>query len=261
LQKRGIFDADFVQTPPSKAALKDAMPTILVVDDDPHIRQVVCFALSKSGYATVEAGDGLSALAIARQERPDLVILDVAMPEMDGTEVCRRIRKSADTPIIFLSSKDDEIDRIVGLEIGADDYVTKPFSPRELVARVKVVLRRQQGGPKGGEPSVAPASGRVRGRLSLDEERFEAHWDGHLLALTVTEFAVLRAMSDHPGRVFTRDMLMNVAYPDRRIVSDRTIDSHIRHIRGKLLAFGAEPVETVHGVGYRFSDRGASHET
>ncbi|MET0744895.1 MAG: response regulator [Microvirga sp.] len=237
------------------------MPTILVVDDDPHIRQVVCFALGKSGYSTVEAGDGLAALAIARRDRPDLVILDVAMPEMDGTEVCRRLRMSADTPVIFLSSKDDEVDRIVGLEIGADDYVTKPFSPRELVARVKVVLRRQHGGVRSDEPSGVPETGVLRGRLSLDAERFEAHWDGHLLALTVTEFAVLRAMAEHPGRVFSRDRLMDVAYSDRRIVSDRTIDSHIRHLRAKLLALGGEPIETVHGLGYRFSDRRARPET
>ncbi|ANY81659.1 two-component system response regulator CreB [Microvirga ossetica] len=237
------------------------MSTILVVDDDPHIRQVVCFALDKNGFSTVEASDGLMALEVAQRERPDLVVLDVAMPEMDGTEVCRRIRKTYDTPVIFLSSKDDEVDRIVGLEIGADDYVTKPFSPRELVARVKAVLRRQQGALKSVEPSASPATGMVRGLLRLDEERFEAHWDGRHLALTVTEFAVLRALAEHPARMFTRDMLMNVAYPDRRIVSDRTIDSHIRHLRAKLLALGAEPIETVHGLGYRFSDRQARQET
>jgi two-component system OmpR family response regulator len=255
LQRLGIFGAGIVQAPSLEAVgSKDPMPTILVVDDDPHIRQVVCFALGKNGFSTVEAGDGLTALALAERERPDLVILDVAMPEMDGTEVCRRIRKASDTPVIFLSSKDDEVDRIVGLEIGADDYVTKPFSPRELVARVKVVLRRQHGAVKGADGSAPPAAGMVRGRLRLDAERFEAQWDSRPLTLTVTEFAVLRAMADHPGRVFTRDMLMNVAYPDRRVVSDRTIDSHIRHIRAKLLALGGEPIETVHGIGYRFSD-------
>ena len=119
------------------------MPKILVVDDDPHIREVVTFALSKSGFATVEAADGAAALAAAERERPDLIVLDVTMPELDGTEVCRRLRRTSNIPVIFLSSRDDEIDRIVGLELGADDYVTKPFSPRELVARVKVVLRRQ----------------------------------------------------------------------------------------------------------------------
>ena len=232
------------------------MPKVLVVDDDPHIREVVCFALAKNGFATAEAADGLAALAAVERERPDLIVLDVLMPELDGTEVCRRLRRVSDAPVIFLSSKDDEVDRIVGLELGADDYVTKPFSPRELVARVKVVLRRRQGPSEAAASQPAPASETaiVRGALRLDPERFEAAWAGCPVALTVTEFAILRAMAAHPGRVFTRETLMDAAYPDRRTVSDRTIDSHVRHIRAKFLAVGGEPIETVHGLGYRLID-------
>jgi len=226
------------------------MPKILVVDDDPHIREVVSFALTKSGFATVEAADGAAALAVAERERPDLIVLDVTMPELDGTEVCRRLRRTSNTPVIFLSSRDDEIDRIVGLELGADDYVTKPFSPRELVARVKVVLRRQAPAAQGETASAVLE----RGRLRLDSARHEAFWDGKLVPLTVTEFAILRAMAAHPGRVYTRDILMDLAYPDRRVVSDRTIDSHVRHLRAKFQAAGGEPIATAHGLGYRFAE-------
>ena len=221
------------------------MAKILVVDDDPHIRSVLCFALARDGFATAEAADGAAALAAVTRESPDLVLLDVMMPEMNGTEVCREIRRTGDLPVIFLSSRDEEMDRILGLELGGDDYVTKPFSPREVVARVRAVLRRRQG------PAVpeAPPSGPLR----LLPDRHEAFWQDQPVALTVTEFAILRAMAAAPGRVFTRDMLMDIAYPDRRVVSDRTIDSHIRHIRQKFAALGGEPIGTVHGLGYRFS--------
>ncbi|MGG5822998.1 response regulator [Falsiroseomonas sp. HW251] len=221
------------------------MPKILVADDDPHIRSVLCFALSRDGFATVEAADGAAALAAIGREKPDLVLLDIVMPEMDGTEVCRRLRKTSALPVIFLSSRDEEMDRVLGLELGGDDYVTKPFSPREVVARVRAVLRRGQ--PKDAEARL------VRGRLTLDAERFEVAWDGTKVDLTVTEFAILRALAAVPGRVLTRDALMDVAYPDRRVVSDRTMDSHIRHIRQKFAALGADPIGTVHGLGYRFA--------
>jgi two-component system OmpR family response regulator len=222
------------------------MPKILVVDDDPHIRSVLVFALGREGFGTVEAGDGAVALAAVARERPDLVLLDIAMPELDGTEVCRRLRRDGDLPVIFLSSRDEELDRVLGLELGADDYVVKPFSPREVVARVKAVLRRPRRGAAEGAPIL-------RGALALHPDRVEATWAGAPVPLTVTEFAILSALAAAPGRVFSRDALMAVAYPDRRVVSDRTLDSHVRHIRAKLAAVGGDPIGTVHGAGYRFA--------
>jgi two-component system OmpR family response regulator len=225
------------------------MEKILVVDDDPHIREVVCFALQKAGYATVSAENGKQALDCFARERPALVVLDILMPEMDGTEVCRRLRAapaSAHVPILFVSSKDDEVDRIVGLELGGDDYVAKPFSPRELVARVRAILRRTAQAPAA--TAQAPL---LHGRLKLDLERYEAHWDGKLVVLTLTEFGILRTLIERPGKVCSRDHLMNTAYELHKIVSDRTIDSHVRRVRAKFAAVGADPVETLHGVGYR----------
>ncbi|MEC9365128.1 MAG: response regulator transcription factor [Sinimarinibacterium flocculans] len=222
------------------------MTKILVVDDDANIREVVCFALAKAGYATTTAADGEQALARFVAERPDLVVLDILMPELDGTEVCRRLRadpRNAGVPIIFLSSKDDEIDRILGLELGGDDYMAKPFSPRELVARVRARLRRPAA-------DAAPAL-LQHGRLRLDPEQYKAWWDERELVLTLTEFGILRTLITRPGRVCTRDHLMNEAYALHRIVSDRTIDSHLRRVRAKLGEIGADPIETVHGVGYK----------
>ncbi|QQS13512.1 MAG: response regulator transcription factor [Rhodospirillales bacterium] len=235
------------------------MAKILVVDDDRHIRDVVAFALRKDGFTTVEAADGAAALDAAARERPDLVILDVMMPELDGAEVCRRLRAGSTVPIIFLSSKDDEIDRVVGLELGGDDYVVKPFSPRELVARVRAVLRRPRAAAPEPADGEAPARRVIaRGPLSLDIDAHVARWAGATLPLTATEFAMLRAMAERPGTVFTRDSLMTHAYDDRRYVSDRTIDSHVRRIRAKLAAAGGAPVETVHGVGYKLVVDGAA---
>ena len=228
-----------------------AMQKILVVDDDPGIRDVVCFALQKAGYATTAAADGEQALKRFEADPPALVVLDILMPELDGLEVCRRLRSDArgrTTPIVFLSSKDDEVDRIVGLEVGGDDYLAKPFSPRELVARVRAILRRTaaQGAAAG---AVRPEP-LVRGKLSLDPESYTASWDGRELTLTATEFGILRTLLRRPGRVCTRDALMNEAYGRHAVVSDRTIDSHVRRVRSKLAALGADPIQTVHGVGY-----------
>jgi two-component system OmpR family response regulator len=227
------------------------MPRILVVDDDPHIRSVLLFALSRDGMEVLEAADGLAAIEVLARHAPDLVLLDLTMPELDGTEVCRRLRQRSDVPVIMLSSRDEELDRVLGLELGADDYVTKPFSPREVVARVRALLRRREG-----RVVAQPGASATGGRLRLDPERFEASWDGRRLALTVTEFAILRALSARPGVVFTRDMLMDVAYPGGRVVSDRTVDSHIRHLRAKLSAAGGAPIGTVHGLGYRYAEDG-----
>jgi two-component system OmpR family response regulator len=225
-------------------------PSILIVDDDPKIREVVRFALDKEGYRTLEAGDGAEALEIFRKERPGLIILDILMPEMDGTEVCRNLRTESTVPIIFLSSKDDEIDRIVGLELGGDDYVAKPFSPRELIARVRAVLRRVDAAPEressGREPRILH-----HGRLSLDLDRFQVRWDDREVVLTVTEFGLLRTLLAYPGKVYTREELMERAYADPNVVSGRTIDSHIRRVRGKLANVGGDVIETVHGLGYK----------
>lgn len=224
---------------------------ILIVDDDPHIRDVLSFALEKAGMQVSQAEDGRQALECFRTHAPDLMVLDINMPELDGLEVCREIRKVSDVPILFLSSRDDEIDRILGLEIGGDDYVTKPFSPRELVARVNVILKRVQAAPKSPEPA---STGLRYGKLHMQPEQHRVEWDKHPVNLTATEFAMLQMFVRQPTRVFSRDSIMNSAYDGNVYVSDRTIDSHIRHIRQKLAEVGCENViETVHGVGYKLA--------
>jgi two-component system OmpR family response regulator len=224
------------------------MTRILIVDDDPHIREVLRFALTRDGFTVGEAENGAQALERFGQAPPDLVVLDILMPEMDGTEVCRRLRQRHTTPIVFLTSRDDEVDRILGLELGGDDYVTKPFSPRELVARVRAILRRGRAAIREDNPPLA------HGRLRLDPEQFKGWWDGRELVLTVTEFGILRTLLRRPGKVFSRDELMSSAYDFHNVVSDRTIDSHVRRLRAKLAAAGGDPVETVHGVGYKLGD-------
>ena len=229
---------------------------ILIADDDDHIREVVRFALENAGFSTIQAADGRETIEQFMSKRPDLIILDIVMPEMDGTEVCRKIRAHSATPIIFLSSRDEEVDRIIGLELGGDDYVTKPFSPRELVARVKAVLRRGENlEPATGANDKKPDAQKIltSGDLLLDLDRFEARWIGEPIALTITEFGILRTLLSYPGKVFTRDELMDSAYNYENIVTDRTIDSHIRRIRRKFSAMGADPIETVHGLGYRLA--------
>ncbi|MBR1216448.1 response regulator transcription factor [Bradyrhizobium sp. U87765 SZCCT0131] len=222
---------------------------ILVVDDDPHIREVICVALKKAGMASVSARDGAEALARFAAAAPDLIVLDIGMPEIDGLEVCRRIRRGSDVPILFLSARDDEIDRVLGLEIGGDDYVTKPFSPRELVARVNVILRRAAGR---GAPACDGAATLNHGRLTIDPPAHVARFDGHELALTAIEFDILKALAARPAQVLTREQIMRAAYTLNIQVSDRTIDSHIRNIRAKLGALGCDSaVDTVHGVGFR----------
>ena len=224
--------------------------SILVVDDDPQIREVVRFAVGREGFRVVEAGNGRDAIAAFEREPADLIILDILMPEMDGTDVCRTIRSRSTVPIIFLSSKDDEVDRILGLELGGDDYVTKPFSPRELVARVRAVLRRRS--PASPAPGADAGARRiVHGRLSLDLDRFAASWDGTDVVLTVTEFGLLRTLAGFPGKVYTREELMEKGYAYDNVVSGRTIDSHVRRLRQKFAAVGGEPIETVHGLGYK----------
>ena len=221
---------------------------ILIVDDDAHIREVLSFALAKAGMETREAGDGEAALSEIERARPDLLVLDINMPRMDGLEVCRRVRASGDLPILFLSSRDDEIDRVVGLELGADDYVVKPFSPREVVARVNAILKRgartmSEAGPRG------PL---VHNKLRLDPEGWEAHWAGEDVSVTVTEFQLLLLLAPLPSKVFTRDAIIDRLHGPGFAITDRTIDSHIRNLRAKLGALGGtDVIETRAGVGYR----------
>jgi two-component system OmpR family response regulator len=222
--------------------------SVLVVDDDPHIRDVIRFAFEKAGMTVAIAQDGKQALRAFNGAVHDLVVLDIGMPEMDGLEVCRQIRKSSDTPILFLSARDEEIDRVLGLEIGGDDYVTKPFSPRELVARVNAILRRAQN-----TPAVPVAAEPMRrGALVLDPDERTVIFDGQPVALTSIEFAIVRTLLARPKFVFSRELILEAAYGGNIHVADRTIDSHVRNIRAKMAAAGTDSVvETVHGIGFR----------
>jgi len=221
---------------------------ILIVDDDPHIREVLTFALGKAGMETREAEDGEDALAAVEKWNPDLVVLDINMPRLDGIEVCRRLRAKGDVPVLFLSSRDDEIDRVVGLELGADDYVVKPFSPREVVARVNAILKR------GGRALTAagPAGQVVHHRLALDPEGWEARWAGETVELTATEFQLLLLLASLPSKVFSRDAIIDRLHGPGFAVTDRTIDSHIRNLRAKFVGVGGgDLIETRAGIGYR----------
>jgi DNA-binding response OmpR family regulator len=215
---------------------------ILLVDDEPEIIEICRDYLKASAFDVVTAKDGAQGLAAARREKPDLIVLDWMMPEMDGIDVCRVIRRESDVPIIMLTARVEETDKLIGLELGADDYITKPFSPRELVARVKVVLRRVSG------DSAAEVI-RV-GEVELDRTRFEVEIGGRTIQLTPTEFEIMATLMSQPGRIFSRNQLLNAAHGVAFESYERAIDSHIRNLRRKL-----EPDElivTVHGVGYKF---------
>jgi two-component system, OmpR family, response regulator len=217
---------------------------ILVVDDDPRLRDLVRLALERAGYSVLTAGDGQTALIHAAREAPDLIVLDVGLPEIDGFETCRRIRAGSEVPILFLTARDDEIDRILGLELGADDYVTKPFSPRELVARVRAILKRLHG----------PATAQMlrHGRLSLDQPARLCRVDQTEVALTATEFQLLATLMAAPAKLATKAHLVASLWGVRSAVSDRTLDSHLRNLRRKLGDAGCpDAIETVHGQGMR----------
>jgi two-component system, OmpR family, response regulator len=226
------------------------MPTLLVVDDDAHIRDVVQYALEREGFAVRTAADGAKGLAALAEGGVDLVVLDILMPELDGFEFCRRARAAGDVAIIFLSSKGDEVDRIVGLELGGDDYLPKPFSPRELVARVRAVLRRRAARAEAA-PGPAPTARLAVGPVVLDDERHEVTCSGRAVELTVTEFTLLRTLLERPGRVLTRQGLVEVIYRFDYHITERTIDTHVRRIRAKFRPSGHDPIETVHGLGYK----------
>ncbi len=219
---------------------------ILVIDDEPKIVEICQDYLKAAGFDVVSAGDGLKGLSAARREKPDLVVLDLMMPGMDGLDVCRSLRRESNTPIIMLTARVEESDKLVGLELGADDYITKPFSPRELVARVRVVLRRASGDP---------ASEIIRaGKVSIDRARYEATLPDKVIVLTPTEFEILAALMSQPGRIFSRAQLLNAVHGIAFESYERAIDSHIRNLRRKLetAAGDARYIITVHGVGYKF---------
>ena len=218
---------------------------ILVADDDAQIRDVVRIGLTQAGFGVAEAMDGRAALETAESLRPDLIILDIGMPEMDGLEVCRALRKTSRVPILFLTAQADEIDRVVGLELGADDYVSKPFSPRELVARVRAILKRTQG-------EVTAQTVLRRGILSVDPARHLCHVNDAAVTLTAREMDLLERLIARPDHVMSRPQLVDAIYGTNVNVSDRTMDSHLRNLRSKLGEAGCpDAIETVHGVGIR----------
>lgn len=218
---------------------------ILVADDDAQIRDVVRIALTQAGFGVAEAPDGRAALEKAESLRPDLIILDIGMPEMDGLEVCRTLRRTSEVPILFLTAHADEIDRVVGLELGADDYVAKPFSPRELVARVRAILKRTQG-------EVVAQTVLRRGILSVDPARHLCHVGDDTVLLTAREMDLLERLIARPDHVMSRPQLVDAIYGTNVHVSDRTMDSHLRNLRSKLGQAGcSDAIETVHGVGIR----------
>lgn len=225
---------------------------LVVVDDEPTIRELLTTSLRFAGFEVHAAADGASALALVRDLDPDLVVLDVMLPGLDGLEVCRRVRATSKVPILFLSARSDEIDRVLGLELGGDDYLVKPFSPRELVARVKAVLRRAEASGAEPEPKRRKLT---HGRITIDPERHEVAWGTALVDLTPTEFGLLSALLERPGVVLSRGQLMQRAYSYDNLVTERTIDTHVRRIRAKFRALGADdPIATVHGVGYKAVD-------
>jgi two-component system OmpR family response regulator len=225
------------------------MKHVLLVDDEKRIREVVEYALAKSGYRVTCLADGEPVLAFLADDPVDLIVLDVGLPGIDGLELCRRIRARSTTPILFLSARSDEVDRIVGLELGADDYLVKPFSPRELLARVRAVLRRFEAAV---ERAARPAARVLRhGKLEIDPERFDVRFAGQRIVLTATEFAVLSALYERPGVVLSRQQLLERAYSTDLHVTERTLDTHVRRIRAKFRECGDDPIATVHGVGYK----------
>ncbi len=224
------------------------MARVLVVDDEPRIVQLVRDYLERAGFAVSTARTGPEALMRARQDRPDLIVLDLGLPELDGLEVTRRLRRDSGVPIIMLTARDDETDKVVGLELGADDYVTKPFSPRELTARVRAVLRRHA--------SDAGADVVRAGDLVLDVPRLRAEVDGRAVPLTATEFQLLTTLARQPGRVFTRSQLLDAVHGEAFESYERAIDAHVKNIRRKLEPDPRSPryLLTVYGVGYRLAD-------
>jgi DNA-binding response OmpR family regulator len=228
------------------------MKTVLVVDDEPRIVQLARDYLEHAGFAVLAAGDGRAALQLARSRHPDLVVLDLGLPGLDGLDVTRALRADGNLPIIMLTARDDELDKLLGLELGADDYLTKPFSPRELVARVRAVLRRA-------ERAAEPADRIVAGDLVLDVPRLQGSVAGRSIELTPSEFAILATMARQPGRVYTRSQLLDAVRGDAFESYERAIDAHVKNIRRKIEPDPRQPryLLTVYGVGYRVAEPAA----
>eukprot|EP00933_Yihiella_yeosuensis_P077485 TRINITY_DN8799_c0_g1_i2.p1 TRINITY_DN8799_c0_g1~~TRINITY_DN8799_c0_g1_i2.p1 ORF type:complete len:235 (+),score=18.67 TRINITY_DN8799_c0_g1_i2:36-740(+) len=233
------------------------MSRIALVDDDRNILTSVAITLEAEGFEVETYNDGQAALDAFNKKMPDMAVFDIKMPRMDGMDLLQRVRQKSKMPVIFLTSKDDEIDEVLGLRMGADDYVKKPFSQRLLVERIRALLRRQDaisGDASGVE--VEETKLMVRGNLSMDPLRHSVSWKGQDVSLTVTEFLLLQALAQRPGFVKSRDQLMDVAYDDQVYVDDRTIDSHIKRLRKKLRVVDAEfsAIETLYGIGYRYNE-------
>lgn len=214
---------------------------ILVVEDEPKLASLVRDYLVAGGFEASILEQGVGAVEWIREHQPAAILLDINLPGLDGLSICREVRAFSDVPILLVTARVEEIDRLLGLELGADDYICKPFSPREVVARVRAVLRRSN-----------PATARPSPAVELDEDRFEARIHGQALNLTPVEFRLLGKLASQPGRVFSRDQLIGALYADHRVVSDRTVDSHVKNLRRKLSDLGYDPISAVYGVGYRF---------
>ncbi|MFN5995781.1 MAG: response regulator transcription factor [Paracoccaceae bacterium] len=222
---------------------------VLIVDDDPRLRDLVRLAMERAGFQVITAADGQSALTRVARDLPDLVVLDIGLPEVDGLEVCRRVRQRSNVPVLFLTARDDEIDRILGLELGADDYVTKPFSPRELVARVRAILKRSSG--------AAEAQPMRVGELFLDPAARTCRIGGRDVALTATKFRLLEVLMGQAGRLVSRHTLISAIWGAQSLVSDRTLDSHMRNLRRKMAEAGLPgAIESRHGQGVRLGASG-----
>ena len=223
---------------------------VLVVEDEPRLARLACDYLRQAGYQADTLDHGDAVLPWVRGQDPDLIVLDLMLPGTDGLTVCRELRTFSDVPVVMVTAKVEEVDRLIGLEAGADDYLCKPFSPRELVARVKAILRRQ----RRDRPAPAPASAPPARRLHIDLERHIARVGEQVLDLTPAEFRLLKALAAAPGRVFSRDQLLDKLHDDQRALSDRAVDSHIKNLRRKLeqACPGQEPIRSIYGVGYRF---------
>lgn len=228
---------------------------ITLIDDDRNILTSVAIALKGEGFKVKTYSDGASGLEGLKSDPPDLAVLDIKMPRMDGMEVLRRLRQESNLPVIFLTSKDDEIDEVLGLKMGADDYIGKPFSQRLLIERIRAILRRSS--KANSDAALGEGEGSfVRGKLVMDPERHHVAWDGKPVQLTVTEFLILQSLAQRPGYVKSRDQLMDAAYSDDVYVDDRTIDSHIKRLRKKFRATDDDfnGIETLYGVGYKYTE-------
>jgi len=252
--------AEAAALPPAQTGGETRKLQIALVDDDRNILTTVSIALQAEGFATRLYSDGETALKALLDNPPDLAVFDIKMPKMDGMELLRRLRAQSPLPVIFLTSKDDESDEEAGLELGADDYIAKPFSLRLLIARIRAILRRAEplvaGGALPSEQSEPQPASLTRGRLFMDPARHQVTWDGEIVSLTVTEFLILEALAIRPGVIKSRNQLMDAAYPDDVFVDDRTVDSHIKRMRRKfrLVDPTFDAIDTLYGAGYSFTD-------